>query len=240
MCPASDAKDAAEGRTSGPKAAIGAELLAVLKELGMMGATEGFVPLRSAELGRRLGRSQQTASNRLLALANGGLLVRQMGSRGQRVRLTDRGREVLRREYGDYELIFRRPSTLAIRGTVRTGLGEGRYYIDQPGYRNQFKKLLGFSPRYGTLNLFLEREEAERFSRLGALGGLLLEEFEKDGRTFGGVRCFPCRIKDARAAVILPLRTHHRDVMELIAHENLRQRFGLSDGDEVEVLVETG
>ena len=70
--------------------------------------------------------------------------------------------------------------------------------------------------------------------------GALLEGCEKDGRTFGAVKCVKCTIKGLPAAVIIPMRTHHSGVMELIAEANLRDRFGLEDGDEVEVEVEMG
>jgi riboflavin kinase len=38
-------------------------------------------------------------------------------------------------------------------------------------------------------------------------------------------------------AVIIPLRSHYSDTVELISKSNLRTRLGLSDGDSVELSV---
>ena len=48
---------------------------------------------------------------------------------------------------------------VVLTGRVKSGLGEGRYYMSQKGYRAQFAKRLGIDPYPGTLNLRLSRAE---------------------------------------------------------------------------------
>ncbi len=212
--------------------------LQALKQLGLMGALDAYVKVRSGDLGEALGMSQQSASNTLVALEEAGLLERQMGSRGQSVRVSAAGVEVLRKEYTDYHSIFDRPSRVVVKGTVIMGLGEGKYYLGQEGYLRQFREPLGFPPKHGTLNLSLDSDGMNQLARLREAADLVAAGFEEEGRTFGAVKCVPCTIRGVVAAVIIPLRTHHRNVMELISEQHLRDRFGLGDGDEVEVVVE--
>jgi riboflavin kinase len=162
-----------------------------------------------------------------------------MGSRGQSVRVSEAGVEVLRREYTEYHTLFDRPSKVIVKGTVMTGLGEGKYYIGQEGYLRQFSELLGFPPMHGTLNLSLDGDGMNQLARLREAADMVAAGFEEEGRTFGAVKCVPCKVRGVEAAVIIPIRTHHRNVMELISEHHLRDRFGLEDGDEVEVVVET-
>jgi riboflavin kinase len=133
-----------------------------------------------------------------------------------------------------------KPREMTIHGKLFQGLGEGAYYIDLPGYKRQFIKLLGFEPFPGTLNLRLTSPldiEQKRQLRLGE--GLTIEGFENGTRTYGGARCYSSTIAGKYpAAVLLIDRTHYDDgVLELISPLNLRKELGLKNGDDVEVRV---
>ncbi|NIP35021.1 MAG: DUF120 domain-containing protein, partial [Thermoplasmata archaeon] len=133
--------------------------LQVLKHLALKGAMEDFIPVSSGELGRELGLSQQTASRRILDLLDKGLIQRELGARRQMIRLSDEGMKALQAEYADYVSIFEVRDRVILRGTIVSGLGEGRYYIEQNGYRDQFRKLLDMEPFVGTLNIRLTGED---------------------------------------------------------------------------------
>jgi len=121
-----------------------------------------------------------------------------------------------------------------LRGKVASGLGEGRYYISREGYRRQFSEKLGFDPSPGTLNLKLD----EPFT-IEDSDSIEIEGFSDEGRSFGGCRCLPAEVGGVRGAVVRPERTGYPpDLLELIAPVNLREALGLSDGDEVEVVLE--
>jgi len=209
--------------------------LQALKAIALRGALLGYADLNSRELGQVLGVSQQAASQRILDLLKGGLVDRDMGGRRPRLRIAAKGAEVLRREYADYRRLFDVDAVLVVRGRVTTGLGEGAFYIRQEGYRAQFLARLGFEPYAGTLNLRVEGEGLAQLEVLRAADGVPIEGFTAGGRTFGGAKCFPATVNGVACAVIVPLRTHHTDVMEVIAPDHLRTRLTLKDGDEVEV-----
>jgi riboflavin kinase len=213
--------------------------LQALKALAELGAGQGFVDTRSGELGEKLGLSQQTASRRLLELEEAGLVQRRTGPRGQAVRLSAKGLDALRRELEDLKALVGGPTgeALTFRGKVKTGLGEGRYYMSRRGYQEAMKRLLGFAPWPGTLNVVLAGSEAEKLAELRARDGLLVPEFQDEGRTFGAVKCFRASVGGEDAGVVLPLRGHHADVLEVVAPIQLRERLGLKDGDEVAVEV---
>lgn len=73
---------------------------------------------------------------------------------------------------------------------------------------------------------------------LDALPGIYIEGFSNGVRTYGGVKCFRAMIQGLPGAVLLIERTHHGpDTIEVISPYKLRDKLGLKDGDEIEVLV---
>jgi len=195
------------------------------------------VPISSKELGETLGISQQSASMRILELLKAGAITRELGARKQMVKLTRTGIDLLRREYSHYQRIFSLGNRLAIRGTIVTGLGEGKYYVNHKEYATQFVKKLGFRPYEGTLNVKVSAGELEKLNNLQSMDGAMVRGFKKGGRSFGDVKCFISEIKNLECAVIIPTRTHYDDIMEVISRFNLRRTLGLKDGDYIEISV---
>lgn len=210
----------------------------LLKQLAKIGGLHDYVYTSSGELAERIGVSQQTASRKILELLDAGLIVRRMGTRKQLIRLSPAGVEVLRREFADYRSLFQSGERVRVRGKVVTGLGEGRYYISREGYRKAFGQLLGFDPFPGTLNVEVEPLDREKVAELKDLDGILIAEFQSEGRTFGAVKCFRAEIGGREGAVIFPLRSHHTNVIEIISPANLRESLSLRDGAEVEVTLD--
>lgn len=208
-----------------------------LKQLALLGGLDDPVELASGEFADLIDVSQQTASRRLIELTDEGLIKREMGVRKQRIRITPEGESVLRAEHLQYRRLFEKQDRIHIRGTVQTGLGEGRYYLSRPGYDQQFQDHLGWKPYPGTLNLDLGGAEANKLKFLRKNPVFVVEGFQAEGRSFGGVTCFPARIGEQEVAAILPNRTHYTTVLEVIAPVRLRDSLPCEDGDELELDV---
>lgn len=214
------------------------EMLEVLKSLAMMNATRKVVKISSKELAERIGQSLQTAARKLKELEDEGLIDRTLTKDGQFVVITEKGKQLLYKEYMDYKKIFEDEGTIKIKGEVFSGVGEGRYYVSLDEYRKQFKEKLGFEPYPGTLNLRIPKEEMYFRRRLDEERGILIEGFSTEDRTFGEVKAFKCRIDGVEGAIVIPKRTHYpSEILEVISPVKLRDKLGLKDGDFVEVEV---
>ncbi len=208
-----------------------------LKQLAIMGAMNSFAEVTTGRLGESLGMSQQAASKEILKLAELKLIERQIGQKGQKLTITRTGQELLKREYLEYKLLFEPAKRMQIHGTVFSGLGEGSYYISQSKYKQQFAKKLMFTPFEGTLNIRVTAADMPLFETLTYSEGIRIDGFVSKGRTFGDVKCFLAMIQGVECSVIIPVRTHYTDVMEVIASRHLRSHLSLNDGDAVEIDV---
>ncbi|MBN1281076.1 MAG: DUF120 domain-containing protein [Candidatus Thermoplasmatota archaeon] len=203
----------------------------------MLGAIHNKVELSSQELSSLLQTSQQTASRYLLELDTQQMVTRELGVKKQLIQITSTGAEVLRKEYLSYEQVFNLPSKVVFKGTVVSGMGEGKYYTEQKGYAEQFKTQLGFVAYPGTFNVEIEYVERNKLRLLRDCGGIQISEFEAENRTFGGVICFKAAINGKEGAVVLPKRSHYATTLECISPFHLRETLGVRDGDVVEVAV---
>lgn len=214
------------------------EEVQLLKRLAALGADHTPAVMSSREAAELVGTSQQAADRYLMTLASEGLLTRSFGGRKQSLTVTPAGLTLLRKEYSDLRRIFEGPARLKFRGTVASGLGEGRYYLSQPGYVVQFAERLGYTPYPGTLNLKLGPPDLTRISAVRDWRGVRIDGFSAGGRTFGGATCVAARLGGRPSHLITPDRTHHTEVAEFIAPEFLREALHVKDGDSVEVELE--
>jgi len=210
-----------------------------LKQLALMGGINAPIKISSHEFSERLGSSPQTASRRLQELDDAGYISRTIKGNGQWMTITDLGVELLRDEYYTYQRIFEGDEgAIDLIGTVKTGLGEGQYYIAQDGYMKQFSEKLGFQPFPGTLNLNLTKESVTLRKKLDNRKGIPISGFKTENRTFGGGRCFLGEIKGIKSAAIIPDRTHYPgDIIEILAPINLRKSLSVEDGKEIRMKV---
>lgn len=217
------------------------ELWFTLFTLAKMGAQSKTLEISSTKLGKKMNVSQQTASRRLQQLEEKGWLTREITRKGQFVRLTELGMNMLLEIYLWLQTIFdKKPPVLIMEGELFSGMREGRYYISVEGYKNQFKEKLGFEPYLGTLNLKLKSySDLQTKKILLNYPGVMIEPFENKGRTFGEVKCFKTLINDkVEGAVLLIQRTHYgEDVLEVISPEYLREKMKLKDGDKIRLKI---
>jgi len=222
--------------------ALGADEVATLKELALLGALDTEEKLSCAGLADRLEVSTQTASRRLQRLEEAGRVDREIVGDGQWVRVTDAGAQRLQAEYADYRRVFDGETGVSLAGTVTTGMGEGRHYITLPGYMRQFREKLGYEPFAGTLNVDLTEDSVRRRARLDSVEPVTIEGWESEERTYGPAYCYPATIEAGESEeghVIAPERTHHGDDhLEVIAPVKLRETLEVTDGDGVTVHVD--
>ena len=209
--------------------------------LARQGALHSPVEIKSREVGEQLGLSQQTASRRLIRLEKNGWITRQVFGKSQKISLTFKGRDKLLGLLMDLKNIFGSfEGVQVVRGELVSGLGEGAYYMSQIEYRRQFKEMIGYEPFPGTFNLVLDKVNKMLIEQLFASReNIRIEGFQTEGRTFGPVNCIKGKINGVQCAILRIERTHHeKRVIEIIAPENLRQKFRASDGTPFEIIIE--
>lgn len=186
----------------------------------------------TSRLGTSIGVSQQTTSRYLKNLESAGFITRRSTGTGQEIALTKKAINSLREMHSDLEMLLTKKPVF-IDGTVVSGFEEGAYYVQQ---YLEIEKKLGFKPFPGTLNVkTLIPMNLERYATI------TIDSFKMGDRTFGEIGLFPVELhrnkKRVSCYLILPKRTHHREVLELISSENLRKRLKIKDGDVVRVRV---
>lgn len=215
------------------------ELYEQMRHVKYLAFLSGEKNVSTATLSREFGVSQQTASRVLRELEGESLITREMNHNGQAVRVTPKGRELLRdaRLFIDSAL-SEPPEKITFTGKVTSGSGEGAYYMKQQGYLYQFRNALGCVPFPGTLNLQLSPREARKRDFLNSITPIFISGFRTDEREFGVLRCFRCSVGGIDGYVILPERAHHEpEFLEVISEEELKKALSLKDGDKVGVEV---
>ena len=208
-----------------------------LRKLALLGAMDDYIAISSRELGEALEMSQQSASKRILELLDEKYIVRDLGARRQRIKLTQKGIDDLKKEYNEYRRIFELTDHITIHGSVVSGMGEGGYYICQDGYKSQFQSKLGFTPFQGTLNIQVDQEDIGKLDVIRSIAGITINGFTSDGRSFGEVIAYKAKIRNIDCAIVVPERSHYVDTIEIICQYHLRRTLSLEDGDHIEVKV---
>jgi riboflavin kinase, archaea type len=207
-------------------------LVALARRQGSRGKA---LELTTAELGGIMGVSQQTASRYLKELDGAGLIRRVRSGRGFEVRMSPEGADVLRGIHSSIGAFLELESRQSFDGAVASGIGEGAYYVGE--YAERIHKAVGYSPYPGTLNIRFDGEKPW----LKTKKTVDIPGFSSGGRSFGGVGLTPVRLQVRKKAidchVIIPERTHHRRDIELVAAKNLRETYGLEDGDKAVVTL---
>lgn len=126
---------------------------------------------------------------------------------------------------------------LLLRGIVCSGTGEGKYYMGLKHYLKEFEDKLGLAPYPGTLNLRLSSNEVGILEILKKAKAIVVKGFKEGEKYFGAVRCFKANMKGLNCWLIIPEKTRHKNIVEIISGECLREKFKLKDGDEVDLEV---
>lgn len=192
----------------------------------------GKLKTSTSELGKHLNVSQQTVSRKLRELEKKGLIKRNVSLNGITISIDAKGRDFLKNIYGKFENIFGKKESIA--GKVISGIGEGSYYVMQPGYQKQFLKKLGFKAYPGTLNL--EVNEEDTFGFLASINPITIDGFKTNDRTYGKLTCYKITIVQINGFIVIPERTKYGpDIFEIIAPVNLRDKLKIKDNSKVKL-----
>ena len=117
-------------------------------------------------------------------------------------------------------------------GTVTSGDGDGKKFMELRWVKRQITEKLGFTPYAGTLNLKLAEESAKQRKLLEKTPSakVLPAEGYCEGLLFKAL------IGIAQCAIVVPqVAGYPNDLLEVIASVNLREALQLEDGCEVTV-----
>ncbi len=204
-------------------------LLSLALQIGL----HGKLSTSTAKISASFGGSQQTISRKLRRLKAAGLILLEATPSGCSLSLTKKGIELLNQRFLSLKLLFEPGKRASLSGTVKDGLGEGRYYVSRPPYLKEFRERLGFKPFFGTLNLTVEPAILRQF--LAGKQPIEVPGFTTEERSFGKIKAFRVLVQGKqKAALIFPERTGHpENEIEVIAPVNLRKRFRLKQGSLV-------
>lgn len=120
----------------------------------------------------------------------------------------------------------------ALQGIAGAGVGDGAFFMSLEPYIDAMEKNLGYTPFKGTFNLKVNEQQAKRFIDL--LEPIKIDGFKRGIKQFGGIKCYPCRIKRIKCAIIIPEFTRYDlGTVEVISKEELRKTLNVKDGDKV-------
>jgi riboflavin kinase len=119
-------------------------------------------------------------------------------------------------------------------GTVFSGKGRGKKFVELPWFKRQVEEKLGFSPYPGTLNLLLTDKNVENRRLLEISDSLTVEP---QTGYYSGIM-FRAKIDAMECAVVIPIMPNYpNDVLEITAPVCLREQLKLVDGTVVAVSV---
>ncbi|MEM2918611.1 MAG: DUF120 domain-containing protein [Candidatus Altiarchaeota archaeon] len=129
---------------------------------------------------------------------------------------------------------YNKKNKIVIEGFVKSGLGEGAYYIKI--YSEKLRDKLHFTPYLGTLNIKVcSSENLKKFVTFS------IAPFSENGKFFGKASLIPAKIsKDLmseKCYIIIPEITQHKNEIELISKKNLRKALKLKNNDKVKIEI---
>jgi riboflavin kinase len=125
-------------------------------------------------------------------------------------------------------------NTITLNGKVISGEGNGKKYLSLPWVKKQIEEKLGFTPYLGTLNLELSNESMAKQKLLEKANALTI--LPPQGYCAGLV--FKACISGTECGIVIPqVKNYPKSLLEIIAPENLREKFHLNDGKNVAVTV---
>ncbi|MDC0035980.1 CTP-dependent riboflavin kinase [Nitrosopumilus sp.] len=215
--------------------------LLTLSYLLSKGAKYNYVTITTTSLGKNIHKSQQAASKHLLELEQNNFITRIISGRNLSVKITAKGfSEMVKLSSILQKSLDSSPSSVDLKGTLVSGMGEGAYYMGLKGYTKQFISKIGYVPFPGTLNVRLDKKiHQESIKQFETLDGIKIKSFSDGKRTYGWVKCFPAKLNNSiNCQLIILERTHHDDsVIELISKTCLRKNAKLKDGSKVSIKI---
>ena len=121
---------------------------------------------------------------------------------------------------------------LKLKGKVESGVSRGGPLVD--AYFFRLIGILGYEPFKGTLNVRLQRLIDVKYYSTKQISHVLMDGTTEIYAYLTPV-IFTYKGKDYECWEITDPEHTNSDVIEIIAKDNLHERFGLKDGDQVEI-----
>ncbi len=118
---------------------------------------------------------------------------------------------------------------MRIEGIVVSGFKEGSRYVKI--YKEKIKNLINKDVYEGTLNVKIDFD----VKKIKFKDPLRIDCFEN----FGAVYIVNCKLNGEGAFIIIPEKTKHKNIIEIISNVSLREKYKFKDGDKVFIEFET-
>jgi len=122
---------------------------------------------------------------------------------------------------------------MEISGVIQSGAGKGAFFTQVDWVVQQCKKMLGYRPFPGTLNVRIDDADLEK---LDLFFSAVDFELVPDDPAFCAAQVKKIMLNGIDAAVVKPSETvhiHESRVLEVISSCSLKQALDLKDGDTV-------
>jgi CTP-dependent riboflavin kinase len=135
-------------------------------------------------------------------------------------------------------MLLKRRNGLILTAKIISGAGQGAFFTGLDWFQEQCQQKLGFKPHPGTLNLQIPADKILEIERLEKAAGA---EFIPPDAAFCSGKAFPVSVAGIPGAIIRPapeVRVHGKDIVEVIAPVNLKEKLGVADGDSVALMFD--
>lgn len=112
---------------------------------------------------------------------------------------------------------------MKIFGKIVSGFKEGAKYVKI--YKDKIKDAIGLIPYEGTLNVKVEND----IKNLKFKDKIKIDGFNG----FGAIYLIPCKVNEFDGYIVIPERSKHKNVIEIISDISLREIGKFKDGDKV-------
>lgn len=114
---------------------------------------------------------------------------------------------------------------MKLNGIITSGFKEGSKYVKI--YKEKIKNSIGINPYEGTLNIKVDFNLKDiKFK----------EKFKIDGfNGFGAIYLIPCKVNEFNGFIVIPEKSKHKNVIEIISDISLREIGNFKDGDKVTI-----
>lgn len=141
------------------------------------------------------------------------------------------------------DVISKDQSSERLHGILERGEGTAREFITLQGYAEQFRDRLGYDPYPGTLNVAVDGDHFQ--ATLDCAEPVSIDAWSDGETEFGAVSCYPATVEASSTTftqchVIVPDRSDHEDVAEVLAPVRLRDELDVVDGDIVTISITCG
>lgn len=127
---------------------------------------------------------------------------------------------------------------MKLKGSVVSGLGQGKEFFSLEQYYVGFEKVLGNKPYFGTLNVDVGEKNILICDKIKKSANLVVEGFEIEERKYFDVKCIRAKLSGIEGLLVFPFLNHHPpNILEFVCSQNLRQTLRLVDGMQVELEI---